>query len=383
MDSRKPHAPLSDSNTAKNAASGQHRIGWYMVGGGVFVIIAMVFWLSKLQRQSPPVVAESEENKEAVLEPDGPYKPGPKVGVAFADEMCIPWHVSAASNIPPADSRFIILTSTLVDPYAYTATGFKKDCGARIKKILVVEDLRPGRLDAVVSEINPSAIVAVGEASADMVRKKLPGQRMLYAMVQAPGKSGMDQAGYAGVIPAVAVAVAVRRMIDTLPRKAKKIGVIYAKEKFSSLAKDALSEISSLERTGVDIGLDASGDIVPFREKVLQCEALVVLIDGGTIDDESLGKILVLAEHEKIPVCVSDERHVMQGAYVGIGVDSYRIGRQLCHLAGAMVRDELPEKGGVYCPEYSFAVLNNAIMEKLGYILGPEQLRQVKLYKWK
>ena len=383
MDSRKPHAPLSDANTARNAAKGQHRIGWYMVAGGVFVIIALVFWLNKLERQAPAAVQDHGPGKQQVLDPDGPERPGLAQGVAFGDEKCVPWHVSAASDIPPPAAHILVVTSRLVDPYAYTAAGFRKECGGRTGKILVAEDLKPGQLIAMVSEVKPDAVLAVGKSSLDMVRSQVPGQKLLYAMVEAPGKSDLDHPGFAGVIPAVPVRVAVRRMVNTLPRKAKKIAVIYAKGRFSSLGRVALDELKSLGRSGLGIQIESIADLdSKVNNELVDVKTLIVLIDGLVIDDKCLGRIMVIAENDKIPVCVSDERHVMRGAYVGIGVDSFRVGQQLCHLAGALVRGEIPGGGGIFCPEYSFAVLNNAVIEKLGYMLDPEQFRQIKLYKW-
>ena len=67
---------------------------------------------------------------------------------------------------------------------------------------------------------------------------------------------------------------------------------------------------------------------------------------------------------------------------MGVGSDSHRIGRQLCHLAGALSRDELPPGSHVFCPEYSFAVINNTVAEKLGYMYDLKSVKQAKLYKW-
>lgn len=382
MDSKKPYAPLGKTNTARSAAKGQHRFGWYMVSAGVLLSLALVFWLNRLERETPAGLKEDDRKKEVSLEPDGPEKPGMALGVPFGDETCVPWHVSAASALPAMESRFIIVTSRLVDPYGYTATGFGKECEGRASKILVAEDIKEGQLEKLVSSIKPAAVLAVGEASAELVRKLAPDTPLLYAMVMAPGRSDLDHAGFAGVIPEVPVGVAVRRMVKTLPRNAKNIAVVHGSGVFSSLTKDALNELKSLRRNGIVIGLGPKSIERKLVEVIENQDALIVLVDGEVLDDKLLEHIMVVAEERKIPVCVSDERHVMMGAYVGIGVDSYRIGRQLCHLAGAVVRGDLPKGSSVFCPEYSFAVLNNAVIEKLAYMLDPEQFVQVKLYKW-
>ena len=47
-----------------------------------------------------------------------------------------------------------------------------------------------------------------------------------------------------------------------------------------------------------------------------------------------------------------------------------------------MSRDALPAGSHVFCPEYSFAVINITVAEKLGYLFDPVEVRQVKTYKW-
>ncbi len=100
------------------------------------------------------------------------------------------------------------------------------------------------------------------------------------------------------------------------------------------------------------------------------------------LEDELFGRLQAEADRRRVPLAVTDERHARAGALVGAGTDSHRVGEQLCRLAEAMRSHKLPEGSHLFCPEYSFAVVNLTRAEKLGYMIDFDKVRQVKVYKW-
>lgn len=374
--------PLALDRDALAPARSQSRSGWYLASGMLLVLVGLAVWMDHLlegseQRPDP------ERNQPAVaLVADGGEHPGDPVAVPFGAERCVPWHVSAGQGPLPAGTRTLVLTSRLVDPFGYTLGGFEQECGPPVK-VLVIEDLLPGALAQAVAEGSPVALVAVGLDATRRAKQEAPQVPLFYAMVQTPLAAGLDQTGAYGVLPWVPAGPLVRHLLRVLPRSHTTIAVLHPPGPLADLATEAARAIEASGKRPILIPVPtADGLEERLDQAAAEAQAWLVLPDPALIDHKLFNRIQIAAERRAVPLCVPDEEHVRAGAYAGVGIDSERIGRQLCRLAGAGQRGNLPAGGQVYCPEYSFVVLHNALLEKLGYSLDPDQFQQAKLYKW-
>ncbi len=348
----------------------------------MLLMVGLAIWMHRLQQSSPKPEADEPGEGEARLQPDGTPEPGRPEAVTFGDESCVPWHVSAAEQPPSPDSRYLILTSRVADPYGYTLTGFSQECGDR-HRVLVVENTQPGQLAEAVAQRRPDALVTVGVQAVELAGREAPGIPLLYAMIHAPSRAGLDRPGAVGVLPWIPVRPMVRHLLRVLPRKHETVAVLHPPGRMEMLAREAKEAIEANGRKPLVLQIDGPQGLVAVLDKAADgADAWMVLLDRKIIDHQMFNKIQIAAENAKVPLCVPDEEHVRAGAYAGVGPDSHRVGRQLCRLAGALQRGRLPEGSRVFCPEYSFVAIHNAVVEKLGYILDPEQYQQAKLYKW-
>jgi len=376
-------APGGGPREVMPAARRQGKTGWMLASGLVIFMVALGIWMDRLQATRAPSTGADEPKSEREPVPDGLDSPGAPVAVAFGApklERCIPWHVSAAEPPAPAGAKTLIVTSRVADPYGYTLGGFEQECGQG-QPLLVIEDLKPGQLKALVSKKAPEAILAVSLPAAERAVAEAPQVPLLYAMVQAPSAAGLDRPGAVGVLPWVPMEPVVRHVLKVLPRKHTALAVLYPPGAFAELAGQVAAAIRAAGRKAELVEVSAE-NLDRALDEAARAQAWIVLPDRAVIDYRLFNRIQVAAERDRVPVCVPDEAHVRAGAYAGVGVDSNRVGRQLCHLAGALARGELPAGDRIFCPEYSFAVVYNAQVEKLGYILDPAQLDQAKLYKW-
>jgi ABC-type uncharacterized transport system substrate-binding protein/predicted nucleic acid-binding Zn ribbon protein len=355
-----------------------HRAAWMLAVGALVFLAALIFWVRQLG--DPEEHAPREFSGEAGAQPipDGTTRPGDPVAVPFGEEQCVPWHVSRAEP-PPKDDTYLVITSRIVDPHGLVLSGFGTDCGERHPS-LILEQLKPGELGAAVSRLKPDGLVAVGKAAYLLAMKeggKLP---VLYTHVSDPLASGFDGPGRVGVTPWVPFPPLVDHLLDVLPRK-KSIAVFHPP---GPLAEPARAAAEQIRKRGRKVAVfEVSADIdSTLKKAAAEAQAWIVFPDRKVIDRKLFNRIQIAAEQAAIPLGVSDEDHVRWGSLVGVGPDSHRIGRQLCHLAGALSRDKLPQGSRVFCPEYSFAVINNTVAEKLGYMYDLKNVKQAKLYKW-
>lgn len=360
------------------AMNRSHKAAWMLAAGGLFVLAALIFWVRQLGGETEHAPREFSGAAGAEPVPDATSDPGEPLPVPFGEEKCIPWHVSKAEP-PPESETFLVLTSRVVDPHGLVLSGFGSDCGERHPS-LILEQLEPGDLQAAVAELKPRGIVAVGKAACLRAREEAGDLPLLYTHVSDPGAAGFDGPGRAGVTPWVPFPPLVDHLLDVLPKK-KSIAVFYPPGPLAGPARAAAEQIRKRGRKASVF--EVSGDIDAMLEKAAaEAQAWIVFPDRKIIDRKLFNRIQVAAEKKAIPLGVSDEDHVRWGSLVGVGSDSHRIGRQLCHLAGALSRDKLPGAGHVFCPEYSFAVINNTVAEKLGYMYDLKNVKQAKLYKW-
>jgi ABC-type uncharacterized transport system substrate-binding protein len=349
-----------------------------LAAGALFVLAALIFWVRQLGGEDEHAPREFSGAAGAQPVPDATTRPGESLAVPFGEERCVPWHVSKAEP-PPEKAKYLILTSRIVDPHGLVLSGFGTDCGERHPSV-ILEELKPGGLQEAVSKLKPDGLVAVGKAACLLAQKEAGELPMLYSHVSDPLASGFDGPGRVGVTPWVPFPPLVDHLLDVLPRK-KSIAVLYPP---GPLAQPARAAAERIRKRGRKVSVfEVSKDIDATLEKAAgEAKAWIVFLDRKVIDRKLFNRIQVAAEQAAIPLGVSDEDHVRWGSLVGVGPDSHRIGRQLCHLAGALSRDKLPEGSHVFCPEYSFAVINNTVAEKLGYMYDLKNVKQAKLYKW-
>lgn len=355
---------------------------WIMIGSAVFLLAALYLWASRIESD---INQPLSKGRAAALVPDGELKPGRPVPLAFGQEECRPWNISAAQKPPAPGVSFVFITSRTVDPYGLFLSGFSSECQGPLRSMWL-EDLAPGALAGELAKTGPgsktpSAVAAIGPAAARRVRYELPGMPMLFAEVSDPLAAGLDGARSAGVSPWVPARPLARHMLATLPKKAA-IGILHSPGRSAGLARRVAAAIADKGRQAVLYELESAEAAKTVLPKAASTKAWIVLVDRRVIGENLFNQILVAAEKRHIPVGVSDEEYVRRGALVGVGADSYRIGRQLCRLAGAMARKQLPAGSHVFCPEYSFAAINTTVAEKLGYMYDFRDVKQIKVYKW-
>jgi ABC-type uncharacterized transport system substrate-binding protein len=360
------------------AQNRSHKAAWMLAAGALFVLAALIFWVKQLGGEEEHAPREFSGAAGAQPVPDFTPNPGEPLAVPFGGEHCVPWHVSKAEP-PPQNEKFLVLTSRVVDPHGLVLSGFGTDCGERHPS-LILEQLKPGDLRAAAAELKPRGIVAVGKAACLRARSEAGDLPLLYTHVSDPGAAGFDGPGRVGVTPWVPFPPLVDHLLDVLPRK-KSIAVLYPP---GPLAQPARAAAEQMRKRGREVAVfEVSSDLDAILKKAAnEAQAWIVIPDRKIIDRTRFNRIQVAAEQAAIPLGVSDEDHVRWGSLVGVGPDSHRIGRQLCHLAGALSRDRLPEGSHIFCPEYSFAVINNTVAEKLGYMYDLKCVKQAKLYKW-
>jgi hypothetical protein len=355
-----------------------HRSAWMMVGGGVLVLVALILWVQKLKPDSAKTIDEIRESMR--ITPDGTKEPGKPVKVPFGEETCVPWHVSAAQDPPPKDKTFLVVTSRVVDPYGLVLSGFGFECGDRHHS-LILENLQPGKLKAAVEKSKPVGLVAVGKQAFDLARKET-GLPVLFARISNPVEAGLTGDNLIGVSPWVPVEPLMRHLLTVLPSK-EKLAVLAPVGDLAEIGRAAADIARKQGRKVLFFELQGETDLDNLLGQMAKAAgAWIVLPDRKVINQRVFNYIQVAAEKAKIPIGVSDEDHVRRGALVGVGPDNYRIGRQLCRLAGALSRDQLPQGSRIFCPEYTFGAIHQATAEKLGYMLGLKEIAQAKLYKW-
>ncbi|MBW2700213.1 MAG: hypothetical protein JRF33_05290 [Deltaproteobacteria bacterium] len=372
--------PKNEQRIAHVAARKQSRFAWALATATLLLLVALALWMNKLQESTGVV----DDEKEATLippDPDGGVSPGDELPVAFKKERCRPWHVSTAVAKASPKANFILVNSTLADPYGLVLSGFTKACGSD-HPTLVAEQLKPGQLAALIESQKPTALVLVGAASLEKAKAEAGETTWLFAKITDPHAQKLDGPKRIGVSPWVPMAATVVHVLRPLPRSKTRLVVIYPAE-MQILAEQAAEAIRADDRKAALMPLESAEDLDELLKLAVERgNAWMVIPDRKLIDHKIFNRIQVAAEKNKIPVLVTDEEHVRAGAYAGVGPDSFRIGTQLCHLAGAIERQELPEGSHIFCPEYSFSVVHLAIVEKLGYMLEYKHLKQAKLYKW-
>ena len=367
--------PHCRTRPAKNRS---HKAAWMLAAGALFVLAALIFWVRQLGGEAEHAPREFSGTAGAEPVPDAGLSPGESLAVPFGEERCVPWHVSRAAA-PPKTGKYLVITSRIVDPHGLVLSGFGTDCGERHPS-LILEELKPGDLGAAVSKLRPDGLVAVGKAACLLAMQEAGELPTLYTHVSDPLASGFDGPGRVGVTPWVPFPPTVNHLLDVLPKK-KPIAVFHPP---GPLAEPARAAAEQMRKKGRKVAVfEVFGDVdATLKQAAAEAKAWIVFPDRKIIDRKLFNRIQVAAEKEAIPLGVSDEDHVRWGSLVGVGPDSHRIGRQLCHLAGALSRDKLPKGSHVFCPEYSFAVINNTVAEKLGYMYDMKDIKQAKLYKW-
>ena len=200
-------------------------------------------------------------------------------------------------------------------------------------------------------------LVAVGKAAYPLAQKEAGDLPVLYTHVSDPRAAGFDGPGRIGVTPWVPFPPLVDHLLEVLPKK-KPLAVFHPPGPLAEPARAAAGQIRKQGRKVTVFEVYEDIDEI-LKKAAAEAQAWIVFPDRKVIDRKLFNRIQVAAELQAIPLGVSDEDHVRWGSLVGVGPDSHRIGRQLCHLAGALSRDKLPGGSHIFCPEYSFAVINS------------------------
>jgi ABC-type uncharacterized transport system substrate-binding protein len=354
--------------------------GWMFASGGLLMLMALAFWMNQLHQRTDKFKQETTKTHANGLVADGETQPGSLQKLWFKEERCIPWHVSAACEPPPLNTRFVVLTSRIIDPYGYITGGFSKACNAQA--VLIIEDVQPEQIEKAMAKHKPAAVITIGQRATRYALENFPDTRLLFASVPETEAMVMHDKA-AGISSWVPMQALVRHLALVLPETKKRLAVFHSQKMAASWIRTAVRMFAAQGRTLISYAIKNPAQLTGSLNRAIEsADAVLVLPDGRALDAQAFNRIQMAAEEHRLPLCVPDEEHVRQGAFVGVGIDSHRIGEQLCHLAGAMLRGRI-KKSTVYCPEYSFAVIHQAVVEKLGYLLDLEQLVQAKLYQWR
>jgi ABC-type uncharacterized transport system substrate-binding protein len=376
--------PLSRDGLAP--ARRTQRTAWALAVALLAVLGGLYLWSQRLGPTDEEQAARGDGGARgapvpSAWQPDGEAQPGAWARVAFGDEGCAPWHISAAEAPPTQGMRLLVLVSPLADPEGFALAGLGEACGPNLS-VRRVEQLEPGELAGLAGQGGYQALVALGPTAVAAAQAEAPALPLLYALVPNPVGAGLDRPGATGVSPWVPMAPLARHVDTLLPRSKPRVAVLFA-EPFRPLAEAAAQALGARGRKPSLVAVAGADALEPVLAGLAgQADGLLVLPDRQVIDQALYTRIQVAAEQARLPLCVSDEEHVRAGAYVGAGTDVHRIGAQLCRLAGALERGRLPRTPRVFCPEYSFAAVNEMVVQKLGYILDPGQLGQAKLLAW-
>jgi ABC-type uncharacterized transport system substrate-binding protein len=352
--------------------------GWILAGACIILLIALGLWSQSLESSANKSTKKTHSNQPL---PDGTSQAAEPVSLFYGLEKCIPWHVSAAAEPPSKDQSYIVLTSKISDPFGLVLSGFEHECSRQIHS-LVLENLSVGELTSIIDKINPTALVTVGKAAFELAQKEAPQLPILFSQINNPLELGLNRPGLVGVSPWVPIEPLVRHILMVLPKK-ETIGIIVPQGSLTQAAQEMDALITEQGRKSEYFEVSGKDELDSVLKKAVKLAgAWIVLPDREIIGLEEFNRIQIVAEDNKIPIGVPNEELVRRGALVGAGPDSHRIGQQLCRLAGAWSRKQLPDQGQIFCPEYTFAVISNLLAEKLGYQPSPGEWTQAKLYKW-
>ncbi|NMB77430.1 MAG: hypothetical protein GYA21_20150 [Myxococcales bacterium] len=358
--------PSRDSKLLKSA--------WGLAGGAVLVIVLLLIWRHEVGPRAIPGAIGSGDKSAA----DGPLRPGDALLLPVPEERCIPWNVSA--KVPaPRGEPFLFLGSRVLDPFGVTLAGFFDECGPSVRS-LWVEALAPGELQKTVAELRPAAIVALGPEALARVRAEAPDVPRLYTHVRGADRlvTSPNELGVTLRVPLSMLA----RHLDRLTPPGREVAVWHEAGAFAPCGEELGRAFSALGRRVMPLPMAAPADLDAALARAKTAGAWAVLPGREVLDDRAFARLQVEAERARIPLLVPDEEHVRRGAFAGAGPDSHRIGEQLCHLAGAMLKGELPAGANLFCPEYTFGALHITVAEKLGLVLDPQALIGAKFYKW-
>jgi ABC-type uncharacterized transport system substrate-binding protein len=348
--------------------------------GGVLVLAMLFLWAIRLHPEPSTLRPEKSASPKEPT-PDGSPISEAEVAVPYNHEHCVPWHVSAATPPPDNDTSFLFLSSKTMDPYGLLLAGFGKECGFGLRS-LILENIKEGDLALAVSQSPPTAVVVVGRSALDLAHKEATKQALLYALIPNPSEIDFNS-NSAGVLSFVPAAPMMRHLLKVLPKNSP-LALFFASGTASEFVSTA-ADIAKREGHSVSFfEISPNANLDPILDDAARsARAWIVIPDRTLLDGAVFNRIQIKAEGARIPIVVSDEEHVRVGALAGVGPDTYRIGAQLCRLAGAMTRRQLPEGSHVFCPEYTFLVIHKAVAEKLGLMLDLPSLLQAKLYQWR
>lgn len=363
---------VGQANTARRFSGA----AWLLAGGAAILLVALWLWSEKLYPAAVPAEAKKPVKSEPLA--DGGPQAGERQPLAFDGESCRPWNISAALS-PPKNVPVVFVTSRLSDPHGLVLAGLAAECGPPVR-VLEVDKAAGGELGQIVAESRPAVLAAVGLAAAQLAEREAPGIPLLFAEIPNPVAAGFDRPGAAGVSPWVPPEPLLQRLLDVLPAGAR-LALFHPAGRLEAFTLE-LSRL--IKQRGRELHLyPLKAELMALLSRAAQeSDAWLVLCDRSSNKEEFFEPLLVQAERLKVPLAVSDEEHVRRGALLGVGTDSYRIGKQLCRLAGALVSGRLPPEGRVFCPEYSFTVVHLARAEKLGYLIDPAHTPQLKVYQW-
>ncbi len=358
--------PSRDSKLLKSA--------WGLAGGAVLVIVLLLIWRHEVGPRAIPGAIGTGDKPQA----EGPLRPGDTILLPVPEERCIPWNVSAAVAAP-REKPFLFLGSRVLDPFGVTLAGFFDECGPSVRS-LWVETLAPGELQKTVAELRPAAIIALGPAALERARAEAPDVPRLFTHVAGavPGAAAASEVGVTLRVPLPSLA----RHLDRLTPPGREVAVWHEAGAFAACGEELARAFSGLGRKVMPLPIATPADLDAALSRAKTAGAWAVLPGREILGERAFERIQVEAERARIPLLVPDEEHVRRGAFAGAGPDSHRVGEQLCHLAGATLKDQLPAGGYLFCPEYTFGALHITVAEKLGLVLDPQMLIGAKFYKW-
>jgi putative ABC transport system substrate-binding protein len=234
-----------------------------------------------------------------------------------------------------AEEKIVAVQSIGVAPYEQAVEGFRRVCGAEVKR-LVISELERADVAAEIDETRPDMVLAIGMEALSKVKviKEIP---IVYLMVLNPRSLLSGENNITGVSMNISADKQLRILRDALPG-VKKIGLLYDQKQTGPFARSARNAAG---RIGIKV---VATEVHSPREVPSSLDAMGgaidmfwMLPDLTVITPATVEHFLVFSLENKIPILTFSEKYVELGALLSIGIDAFDIGCQAGEMANAIL----------------------------------------------
>ncbi len=259
-----------------------------------------------------------------------------------------------------AAGRVVVIQGVRIAPYEDTVNGIEASCNARVKRIVMGENVH---LDYVreVKNIKPDLVVAVGPTalSAMLKLRNIP---VIYTMVV--NADSMDK--LPGISGGAVDDGALERLVDTVPH-VKHIGVLYDPDESGALV-GRLAGVFDKRDVGFVTETVSGADDIPEGVRRLKgkVDLLWMIPDATVMEEDALGALFKSALDHEIPVATFSNRYLSMGAMISLGIRPYEVGKRTGRLARRILDGKGASVGTVDSSGEVMVFLNRRMARKLG-----------------